>query len=290
MGRTSSLSTGGDDIVSKPYVDVSSFEMYKYQIGDCNVGQLFKKFQEDSSTVVNDFDITVSLSNISKFLAMNCIFTIFEGLQGLPQNVLQVIQQRHAWPVARLDRDTLQLCADLDQQLAMGEETLADASSSEQRKIVVLYQMLELKLPVQHNLFSNGLEDTFCHQVIDAVVSSQFPARSTTYSVDWANGEAHGSKKRRGHGYRPDACIKKHGRQIAFLEVKPPGDSHTVKEYLWDYWNLANYTKDAIDLFLQEGYPIMKAAAVQLFRHQLCLYTMEYAHGLYHWSRICTAY
>lgn len=73
---------------------------------------------------------------------MNCIFTIFEGLKGLPQNVLQVIQQRHAWPVARLDRDTLQLCADLDQQLAMGEETLADASSSEQRKIVVLYQML----------------------------------------------------------------------------------------------------------------------------------------------------
>ncbi|KAK3811373.1 MAG: hypothetical protein JOS17DRAFT_496086 [Linnemannia elongata] len=165
MGRTSSLSTGGDDIVSKPYVDVSSFEVYKYQIGDCNVGQLFKEFQQDSSTVVNNFDITVSLSNISKFLyvAMNCIFTIFEGLKGLPQNVLQVIQQRHAWPVARLDRDTLQLCADLDQQLAMGEETLADASSSEQRKIVVLYQMLELKLPVQHNLFSNGLEDTFCH-------------------------------------------------------------------------------------------------------------------------------
>lgn len=98
------------------------------------------------------------------------------------------------------------------------------------------------------------------------MVSSQFPARSATYSVDWANGEAHGSKKRRGHGYRPDACIKKHGRQIAFLEVKPPGDSYTAREYLWDYWNLANYTKDAIDLFLQEGYPIMKAAAVQLFR------------------------
>jgi hypothetical protein len=46
--------------------------------------------------------------------------------------------------------------------------------------------------------------------------------------------------------------------------IKPPGDGHTVKEYLWDYWNLANYTKDAIDLFLQEGLPIVKAAAVQL--------------------------
>lgn len=30
----------------------------------------------------------------------------------------------------------------------------------------------ELKLPVRHNLFSKGLENTFCHQVIDALVSS----------------------------------------------------------------------------------------------------------------------
>ncbi|KAG9071801.1 hypothetical protein KI688_006017 [Linnemannia hyalina] len=160
---------------------------------------------------------------------------------------------------------TLYIFAQSSIQLAMGEQIQANAGSSDQRKIIMLYQMLELKLPVQHNMFSNGLEDTFCHQVIDALVSSQFPARSTTYSVDWANGEARGSRKRRGHGYRPDACIKKHGRQIAFLEVKPPGDSHTAKEYLWDYWNLANYTKDAIDMSLQEGYPIVKAAAVQLF-------------------------
>ncbi|KAG9071800.1 hypothetical protein KI688_006016 [Linnemannia hyalina] len=67
-GRSSSLSTGGDDFVCKPYVDVSSLKVHKYQIGNCNVGQLFKKFQENSSTIVNDFDITVSLSNISQFL------------------------------------------------------------------------------------------------------------------------------------------------------------------------------------------------------------------------------
>ncbi|KAG0234373.1 hypothetical protein BGW41_001152 [Actinomortierella wolfii] len=67
--------------------------------------------------------------------------------------------------------------------------------------------MLELKLLVEHKLFSSDLEDTFYHQVIDALVSFQFPARSTKYFVDWANGAALGSKKRRGHGYRSDACV-----------------------------------------------------------------------------------
>ncbi|KAG0270679.1 hypothetical protein DFQ27_000029 [Actinomortierella ambigua] len=264
-GRTSSLSAGGDDPLPTPYVDISSFTVYQYQVGDCNVGELFKKFQEDSATIVNNSDITASLANIPKFLAMNYIFTTFARLPGLPQNVLQDIQKTHTWPVAQLDSRILHLCADLDQQLAMGEQVQAEAGSPDERKILVLYQMLELKLPVHHNMFSNGLEDTYCHQVIDALVSSQFPARSSTYSLDWANGEAHGSRKRRGHGYRPDACILKYGRQIAFLEIKPPGDGHTAKEYLWDYWNLANYTKDAIDLFLQEGHPIVRAAAVQLF-------------------------
>ncbi|KAG0273404.1 hypothetical protein BGZ95_010781, partial [Linnemannia exigua] len=41
-----------------------------------------------------------------------------------------------------------------------------------------------------------------------------------------------------------------------FLEVKPPGSCHTVREYLHDYWNLANCAKDATDNFLQQGLPI----------------------------------
>lgn len=144
------------------------------------------------------------------------------------------------------------------------------------------FSLRELKLPVHHNLFFNGLEDTYCHQVIDALVASHFPARSTNYSVDWANGEARGSKRRRGHGYRPDACIKKHGRQIAFLEFKPPGDNHTVREYLWDYWNLANYAKDAIDLFLQEGLAITMIAVVQLFRKSATELIMNAKVWLFH--------
>ncbi|KAF9405063.1 hypothetical protein BGZ94_003781, partial [Podila epigama] len=113
------------------------------------------------------------------------------------------------------------------------------------------------------SVFENGLEDTYCHQVIDALFTYQFPTRQRKYTVEWANGEAHGSKKRRGHGYKPDGVVLRNGKQISFLEVKPPGTSHTVKEYLRDYWNLANCAKDAIDDYLTQGLRINKVAASQ---------------------------
>jgi len=73
---------------------------------------------------------------------MNYIFTTFEELPGLSLDVLQAIQQTYIWPTVRLDDDALHLCADLDQQLAMGDQIQAVVSSSELRRIVVLYQML----------------------------------------------------------------------------------------------------------------------------------------------------
>ncbi|KAK3817542.1 MAG: hypothetical protein J3Q66DRAFT_400890 [Benniella sp.] len=113
-------------------------------------------------------------------------------------------------------------------------------SSSKRSQIVLLYQMASwqaaFKLPVQHEHFSNGLEDTH--------------------------------------------CLEKHRRQIAFSEIKTPKDSHTVREYLLDTWKSALYAKDALGLSLKEDIPITKTAEVQLFRHRLCLYGMEYAHGL----------
>ncbi|KAF9945095.1 hypothetical protein BGZ70_004046 [Mortierella alpina] len=159
----------------------------------------------------------------------------------------------------------MQLLSRLDQQLALGDDISDEANEPSLRRIVVFYQMVALKLPVGFDQFENGLEDTFCHQTIDALFAYQFPARSKKYCLDWANGEAQGSKKRRGYGYKPDAAILRNGRQIGFLEVKPPGTTNSAREFLQDYWNLANFAKDAIDDFLQQGVRITKVAAVQLF-------------------------
>ncbi|KAH7044384.1 hypothetical protein BKA57DRAFT_538303 [Linnemannia elongata] len=230
MGRCSRFSIDREDIGSKK-ANLASFQMLKYQIGDFNVGRLFNKYQADAVTIVNKFD------------GNELHLHYFRRPTGAASERASHYSTDICLVECRLDNNTLYLYAELDKQLAMGEEIQADASSTEIRKVVVLYEMIELKLPVYHNLFSNGFEDTYCHQVIDALVASHFPARSGDYVVDWTNGEAHGSKRRRGYGYRPDASVRKHGRQIAFLEIKPPGSHHGAKEYVWAYWYLTNYAK-----------------------------------------------
>ncbi|KAG0319296.1 hypothetical protein BGZ99_005192 [Dissophora globulifera] len=289
MGRRSSLSLS-DGLEAKLYVDPTSFIVHKYILNEHNVGQIFHRYQVAASKTVNNFDVSASLKNISHFLAVNYILSTTEELEGIPTSMLEDIRQRFVWRATRLDKHTAEMCGRLDQQLALGDIIHDDTEDPDLRRIVVLYQMVALKLPIGFDLFDNGLEDTYCHQAIDALFAYQFPARSRKFVIDWANGEAHGSKKRRGHGYRPDAVISRNGRQIGFLEVKPPGSCHTVREYLHDYWNLANCAKDAIGDFLQQGLLITKVVAVQLFKHRLSLHTMEYVNGLYHWSLSCVAY
>ena len=83
--------------------------------------------------------------------------------------------------------------------------------------------------------------------------------RARKFVIDWANGEAHGSKKKRRFGYKPDAVVIRNGKQIGFLEVKPPSDSHTLKEYLHDHWNMANFCKDSTDdFFCNKGGPTLQ--------------------------------
>ncbi|KAG0343407.1 hypothetical protein BG004_005337 [Podila humilis] len=85
------------------------------------------------------------------------------------------------------------------------------------------------------------------------------------FSIDWANGEADGSKIRHWYGYKPDAAFLRNGMQIGFMEVKTPGRNRSVREYLQDYWNLANFCKDAIEGRLQNGVRITEVATIQIF-------------------------
>lgn len=112
------------------------------------------------------------------------------------------------------------------------------------------YSSRVLKLPVEYLSFDNGIEDTYCHGIIDALLTRQFPARCV-YKLDWANKVAKGSKERRDHGYKPDAIISRLGKDLAFIEIKPPKEEHCASSYF--------------DMYLRHGYDIRKAAAVQIY-------------------------
>ncbi|KAF8923025.1 hypothetical protein BGZ58_003461, partial [Dissophora ornata] len=263
-GRSSSLSSGNVPDGSL-FVDPDSFSIHKYVHDAHNIGQLFHHFQVFACKTVNNAAVQASVRNISYFMAMNYILTTTDDLPGFPTEAMENIRKRFVWKTFRLGNSTAELCGRLDEQLALGDVIHDETGNPELQRIVVLYQMVALKLPLGFEQFDNGLEDTYCHGVIDALFAYRFPPRSRAFTIDWANGEAHGSKKRRGFGFKPDAIVLRHGKQIGFLEVKPPGNSHTMKEYLHDHWNLANFCKDAIDDFLHQGLSITKVAAVQLF-------------------------
>lgn len=60
-GRLSSLTTSRGAFVSKSYVGATSFKVYNYEIGDWNVGQLFNKFQADTTSIVSSCKHTSGL-------------------------------------------------------------------------------------------------------------------------------------------------------------------------------------------------------------------------------------
>ncbi|KAG0342441.1 hypothetical protein BG005_002708, partial [Podila minutissima] len=91
MGRRSTLSADGEGFGSETYIEAASFQVYKYEIGECNVGRLFNKFQVDSASIVNNFDISATLTNVSKFLhTLGCLpdlmMTLYIFVQTLINN------------------------------------------------------------------------------------------------------------------------------------------------------------------------------------------------------------
>ncbi|KAG0271754.1 hypothetical protein BGZ95_000382 [Linnemannia exigua] len=262
-GRRSSVS-GQEYVEVKEFrISPNEFDIVYYTVGATNVGQAFKKYQVASLSIVNKIGTMATVSNFSSFLSMNFIWDLAVTLPNLDKVDYQLIQDQYTWSRSVLPEAVVELCRELDEQLANGQDIEAEIEK-DLRSERLLYEVLALKLPLEFLPFERGLEDTYCHGVIDALLTRQFPARSK-YHLDWANKEAWGSKERRINGYKPDGIIK-------------------------DLWKLANYCKDAIDSNLHQGLQIRKAAAVQVFGHRMALYTMAYDHGIYHWSKSCIAY
>lgn len=121
-----------------------------------------------------------------------------------------------------------------------------------------------LKLPLEYCGYDGTIEDTFAHGVLDALLTTQFPARSA-YKLDWANLETEGSKLRRVFGNKPDGVVKKSGAEVAFMELKAPKDERNPKADMEDWWNIANFCKDALDAHIRKKRNIFKVAGLQVF-------------------------
>ncbi|KAF9193612.1 hypothetical protein BGZ51_002900 [Haplosporangium sp. Z 767] len=290
LGRRSSVSSEKKVMELELHIDPDSFKYYTYDVDGANVGRLFTDYQRSSAAVVNNLKTKTTVENLPRFLSMNYIWDVAVCPKNMTSETHKGIVSEYTWPRSFIPENVASLCRKLNEQLAEGEVIDAgEAEGRELRSITIFYEVLEMKLPTEYLAFENEIEDTYCHSFIDALFTRQFPAKSA-YKLEWANKETDGSKGRRGNGYKPDAIISKLKRELAFVEIKPPKEQRCSRSYLEDLWKLANFCKDAIDLHLQSGIDIRRAAAVQIFGHRMVLYTMVYRHGIYHWAKCCTAF
>ncbi|KAG0251248.1 hypothetical protein BG011_007741 [Mortierella polycephala] len=265
LGRRSSVSSEEKVTELKFCIDPDCFEHYTYDVGGANVGSLFTDYQRASTAVVNNLKIKAIVENLPCFLSMNYIWDVAVCPKNMSPETHKIILSEYTWPRSSIPENVASLCRKMDEQLADGENIDAgQAEGRELRSITIFYGVLEMKLPMEYLAFKNEIEDTYCHSFIDALFTRQFPTKSA-YKLEWANKETDGSKGRRGNGYKPDAIISKLTRELAFVEIKPPKEQRCSRSYLEDLWKLANFCKDAIDLHLQSGIDIRKAAAVQIF-------------------------
>ncbi|KAG0009498.1 hypothetical protein BGZ80_002336, partial [Entomortierella chlamydospora] len=290
-GRRSSVQQDENVFDNKAFhIDPTSFVNYKYHVDGMNVGKMFLECQVASTAVVNDLETKTTEENLYKFFSMNYIWDLGIQIRSMPDEIHKRIVRENTWPRSSLSTSVTSHCVSLDERLAqgldIGDEIVLE---KELRSITILYEVLAMELPVKYRPFNYDIEDTYCHGVIDALFTRQFPSTSV-YKLDWANKEANGSKERRGYGLKPDAIISRQGIELAFVEVKPPKGQRCVKSYLEDLWKLANFCKDGIDKCLSDSLEVRKAAGFQIFGHQMTLFTMSYHHGIYHWAQSCSAY
>ena len=91
------------------------------------------------------------------------------------------------------------------------------------------------------------------------------------FDLEWANLHVDGSFARRTidgeQGLRPDLQLKRRGKALLYLEVKPPGPSYREATYLADKWKLFNLAKDEIDRCLRQHF-LLPFVVVQVFGMQ----------------------
>ncbi|KAF9199337.1 hypothetical protein BGZ49_010563 [Haplosporangium sp. Z 27] len=232
-------------------VNKSKFMKQKYHINGVDIGQKFLDHQLKAADLVNRLSIKASRYNIHYFLAINYNFDLTANApDGINPETFKSIKDQFSIEYDDLPEDQVALC------LALGREMARTG-----KIIPKLYD-----------------------DIPRASILHLFQSLDSEYSFGWANEVDEGSQARRKDGYKPDGYLKKMQVTLCLVEIKSPRQVRNEKDYVEDYWKLAALCKDNINLHLASGRGVRKMAAVQVFGHQLSVYTMEFDHGLYFWS------
>ncbi|KAG0221174.1 hypothetical protein BGW41_007137 [Actinomortierella wolfii] len=277
----------------QPHFDLDLTRPIKLTLAGFDVGAAFRQLQEEATPFINNESLKVSIKNLHLMLSANSIWDTSGRLPGMSQDVHRSILSEIKPSVIRLSTDTTRLFLDLSYELAATGRVRSRALEKEDDEdLLHLFQDFSKKLPnvALPSVVDN--EDTYCHGVLDSLMSFFFPASDHEYHLSWANRPSQGSRERRGvrDANKPDCTIIKEIFDVAFAEIKAPKDDHSTRLYIQDKWALTSLAKDTIDLHLRERRTITSIYCLQVFGYQLAVYELRFQSGLYMWTEIGTGY
>ncbi|KAI8362399.1 hypothetical protein B0O80DRAFT_99470 [Mortierella sp. GBAus27b] len=98
-------------------IEKDVFEKQVYVVQGVDVGDLFLKFQHQSTVPVNKLHVKATMDNLPKFLSMNYIMDMQDQLPGLPDEAYTEIKLQTTLPMKRLSPSEELLCSELDKEM-----------------------------------------------------------------------------------------------------------------------------------------------------------------------------
>ncbi|KAG9063314.1 hypothetical protein KI688_004196 [Linnemannia hyalina] len=279
--------------VHRPFFDPATAIPSPLEIEGVDIGNPFRRLQDEAAAVVNDVKKTLTLEFLPFFLAANHIWDATYQLPGMSDDDHDTIQGALHVPVVRLSEHLVLFSRSLGHDMtSKGYIRSRETQSREQDALLVLLQQASQKLPRKFLPFKHlRNEDTHAHSVLDSLFTFVFPAYHQRYELHWANRASNGSSERRkGDAYKPDATVLRDGFELGFMEMKPPREERHQRAYLEDMWALSGFAKDAIDLHLRHSRILTAAPCVHVFGFQMTLYQLTFQNGIYVWQSVHASY
>ncbi|KAI1288914.1 hypothetical protein EDD11_009561 [Mortierella claussenii] len=251
----------------------------------------FKQLQIQAAAAFNNPIEKVSVANLPLFMAANYIWMSSTPLPGLTREAHNEICHSVRGNAQPLSERLLTLCSEFSSELAeTGRVRARLLYTEEEEDLLLLYQNMGKRLPKEYFVWIQKNEDTFAHGAIDIILKHAFPENTPPYELGWANRPASGSKERRGDPLKPDATVLKSAREVAYVEIKAPKDSHSQSKFVEDMWSLASVARDQINLHLLNQHSITVIPCIQIFGYKVKLFKLEYDSGLYIWTEVASGY
>ncbi|PKC07898.1 hypothetical protein RhiirA5_500357 [Rhizophagus irregularis] len=291
-----------DDVIIIDDVDELCFEegdpANDLKVGDTNVAQLFRKYQNESLKIANNGGLLVE-SNVHEILSLSSIFLLTPGSH--PNTMIDIFSSSLLDEVHEKVISIQQSELDPDCELKFRKAAKKAIKESRECAVDWLWTELSNDQALKENL---GIVFLECLRSLPTTKIKNQPSEITLITnhldhimkmlhnpdkhiVEWPNTGLDESKARKlqGRSKQPDFTVsiihQLQDNGVIFVgEVSPPSEKNNVYKNCNDLIRVGVFMKDCLDSAIGKGADI-KVLGFQCIDHTIDFYVMDLVQGIY---------